>query len=116
MRTAIYVTQPTKVRINTTDPRDVGALLHTFVAPGPSSAPDPVSAPGTHSLDRGIYAVHTLSTVSVTGEHVTTETRAADKDGWPEPPPPPPVIELVPSSTAASIITFLTSIAKQVDD
>lgn len=115
MRTAIYVLQPTSVRISTTDARDVGARLCKFVVPGPSSpVPEPVSAAGTHSLPRGIYAVHTLATVHVTGEHVTVERHAADKDSWPD--PPPPLLELVAGATPDGLAAFLASIAKMIDD
>lgn len=113
--TAIYVHQPTTVRINTTLPADAGQLLYAF-APTGATPPTPVPAAGTHSLPRGIYAVNTTAAITVTGEHVTTENRLADKDGWPEPPPPPPVVALVPGATAESVSAFLRSIAKQLDD
>lgn len=105
MRTGIYVQKPTTVTIRASAPQDARVQLRrfrsvTFGADARASLREP-EAVGTHQLDPGIYLIVSSSPMQITGDNLTTQVVANDKDGWPD--PPAMVVGLVSDATSTTL-------------
>lgn len=107
MRTAIYVYQDTSITFAPTTMDSPTPLIVRY--------PDETSgrpATGTVALSRGIYMIHSKSSITATGTGFDVEFSINDKDAWPDPPQQQMAAE--PGATAEKIKQFFT-IAKDVE-
>jgi hypothetical protein len=105
MRTGIYVQKPTTVTIRTSAAQDARVQIRRFRSgvcetDARASLREP-DAVGTHQLDPGIYLIVSSSPMQITGDNLTTQVVANDKDGWPD--PPAMVVGLVSDATSTTL-------------
>jgi hypothetical protein len=98
MRTAIYVYEPSTVKIRAKDPRDAGVEIVRYHQPGE------LAAVGVHRLDRGIYLIVSRSELEVGGINIEVQVVANNKDDWPD--PKAQVVALEPGSSIGTIKEF----------
>jgi hypothetical protein len=105
MRTGIYVQKPTTVTIRASATQDARVQIRRFPsATCQADARAPLRAPeavGTHQLDPGIYLIVSSSPMQVTGDNLTTQIVANDKDTWPD--PGATVVGLVSDATSTTL-------------
>jgi hypothetical protein len=98
MRTAIYVYEPSTVKIRAKDPRDASVEIVRYREPRAQPAV------GVHRLDPGIYLIVSNRGLEVAGPNIEVQVVANNKDDWPD--PEARVLALEPGASNGTIKEF----------